>query len=247
MQTPGTPDATEEEESEPLSEVQHHKYRSQVARCLFLSQYRADIPFIVNELCQRMSSPTQQSLAKLKRLVRYLKRERQWEQVFKYGRPVEEVTTFADSDWAGCKETRKSSSAGVVMLGNHTLKAYTRKQNTIARSTAEPELFAAALGASESKGIVSLLRDLGYKKNPVLAIDAKAIEHILHRQGIGKLKHRDVAYLWVQDEIRSQRLRVRRVRSEENVADLGMKALSKAVIAKHCLTMGYVNMDKGNI
>ena len=79
---------------------------------------------------------------------------------------------------------------------------------------------------------------------PVLAIDAEATEHILHRQGIGKLKHMDVAYLWIQDEIRSQRLRVRRVRSEENVADLGTKPLSKTVIAKHCLTLGYMNMDE---
>ena len=85
--------------------------------------------------------------------------------------------------------------------------------------------------------------DLGFKVKPVLAIDAKATEHILHRQGIGKLKHIDVAYLWVQDEIRSQRVHVRRVRSEENVADLGTKPLSRAVIAKHCLTLGYMNMD----
>ena len=48
-----------------------------------------------------------------------------------------------------------------------------------------------------------MLRDLGYEKKPVLAIDAKATEHILHRQGIGKLKHIDVAYLWIQDEVRS--------------------------------------------
>ena len=81
----------------------------------------------------------------------------------------------------------------------------------------------------------------------MLAIDAKATEHILHRQGIGKLKHKDVAHLGVQDEIRSQSLRVRRVRSEEHEADLGTKALSKAVIAKHCLTLGYVNMDEGNV
>ena len=85
--------------------------------------------------------------------------------------------------------------------------------------------------------------DLGFAVKPVLAIDAKATEHTLHRQGIGKLKHIDVAYLWVQDEIRSKRIQVRRVRSEENVADLGTKPLSKAVIAKHCLTLGYMNMD----
>ena len=82
---------------------------------------------------------------------------------------------------------------------------------------------------------------------PVLNIDAKATEHNLHKQGIGKLKHIDVAYLWVQDEIRSQRLRVHRVRSEENVADLGTKPPSKAVIAKQCLTLGYVNMDAESV
>ena len=112
------------------------------------------------------------------------------------------------------------------------------------RSSAEAELYAAALGASELKGIISLMRDLGYEKNPVLAIDAKATEHILHRQGIGKLKHIDVAYLWIQDEVRSRRLQVRRVKSEDNIADLGTKPLSRAVIAKHCTTMGYVNMSQ---
>ena len=92
-----------------------------------------------------------------------------------------------------------------------------------------------------------MVRDLGFAVKPVLNIDAKATEHILHRQGIGKLKHIDVAYLWVHDDIRSQRLRVHRVRSEENVAELGSKPLSKAVIAKHCFTLGYVNMDAGNV
>ena len=53
---------------------------------------------------------------------------------------TEELTVFTDSDWAGCKETRKSSSAGVLMLGRHTLKAYTRKQKVIAKSSAEAEL-----------------------------------------------------------------------------------------------------------
>ena len=43
VQTPATPEVTEEEKPEPLSQVQHHMYRSQVARCLFLSQDRADI------------------------------------------------------------------------------------------------------------------------------------------------------------------------------------------------------------
>ena len=151
VQTPATHDVTESE-AEPFDQAQ-------LARCLCLSQDRADVTFIVDELCQKMADPNQQSMAKLKRLVRCLKRERQWGQAFSYGSMAEEVTTFTDSDRAGCKETRKSSSAGVILLGKNTVKADTRKQKIIAKSSAEAELHAAALGTSESKGIVSLLKD----------------------------------------------------------------------------------------
>ena len=174
VQTPATHDATEEEEP---SQVQYSKYRSQVARCLFLSEDRADTTLVVNELCQRMSSPKQQSLAKLKRLAKHLKRERQWGQIFGCGRLVEEMTTFTDSDWAGLQGTRKLSSAGVIMLGDHALKAHTRQQKIIARSSTEAELYAAAMAASESKEIVSLSRDPGYEMKPMLAIDAMSTAH----------------------------------------------------------------------
>ena len=117
---------------------------------MFVSQ--SDITFIVNELCQKMSSPNQQSLAKFKRLARYLKRERQWGQAFKNGKLAEELTVSTDSDLAGCKETRKSSSAGVLMLGRHTLKAYTRKQKVIAKSSTEAELYAAAWERQKRRG-----------------------------------------------------------------------------------------------
>ena len=70
-ESPATHDVTEEE-PEPLDQFQHSRYRSQVARCLFFSQHRAGCTFIVNESRQRMSNPTQQSLAKLKRQVRDL-------------------------------------------------------------------------------------------------------------------------------------------------------------------------------
>ena len=97
VQTPAAPDAMEEEESELLSQDQHHRYKSLVARCLFFSQDRADITFIVNELCQKMSNPNQQSSARLKRLARCLKRERQWGQLFEYGELTEELTVFTET------------------------------------------------------------------------------------------------------------------------------------------------------
>ena len=79
----------------------------------------------------------------------------------------------------------------------------------------------------------------------MLAIDAKATEQHSSQTRDRKIEtHRYVAYLWIQDEVRSRRLQVRRVKSEDNIADLGTKPLIRAVIAKHCTTMGYVNMSQ---
>ena len=71
------------------------------------------------------------------------------------------------------------------------LKACTRKQKIIARSSAEAELCAAALGASEAKSVERGMGDLGFVVKPVLIIDAEATEDIQHRHGLGKMKHID--------------------------------------------------------
>ena len=69
---------------------------------------------------------------------------------------------------------------------------------------------------------------------PVLIIDAKSTEHILHRQ-----------------EVKSNRLRVRRVKSEDNLADMKTKAISNKIIRKHAMSMGYIdapeNLKAGNV
>ena len=55
------------------------------------------------------------------------------------------------------------------------------------------------------------------------------------------MKHIDVAHLWLQDEVTSNRLRVRRAKSEENLADIGTKAISNLTIRKHAMSMGYID------
>ena len=72
----------------------------------------------------------------------------------------------------------------------------------------------------------------------MLIIHAKATEHIVQRHGIGKMRHIDVAHLWLQDEVKSNRLRVRRVKCEDNLADIGTKSLSNKIIRKHPIFHG---------
>ena len=131
-------------------------------------------------------------------------------------------------------------------IGEHMLKAYTRKRNIIARSSAEAELHAAAQGPSESKGIAAMMCDFGFLVKLVLVIDAQVTEHILHRHGSVRMKHIDLANLCLQDEVRSNRLVVRRVSSEQNVSNLCTEALSRAVIASHAETLGQINMSSSH-
>ena len=54
-------------------------------------------------------------------------------------------------------------------------------------------------------------------------------------------KHIDVAHLWLHDEVKSNRLKVRRVKSEDNLADIGKKVPSNKIIRKHATSMGCVD------
>ena len=56
-----------------------------------------------------------------------------------------------------------------------------------------------------------------------------------------KIKHMDVAHSWLQDEVKSNRLRIRRVKSEANLVDIGTKAISNKIIRKHAISMRYVD------
>ena len=58
------------------------------------------------------------------------------------------------------------------------------------------------------------------------------------------MKHIDVAQLWLQDEVGSNRLVARRVSSEHIVADFCIKALSRAVIMKHAASLGPVRVSE---
>ena len=107
----------------------------------------------------------------------------------------------------------------------------------------ESQLHAAAIGASVSKGLVSMMCDLGVTKQFVSVIDANATEEIPHQNEIRRMKHVYVAHLHLQDEVESNRLKVRRVKSEHSVADLDTKALSRAVTARHADIFGYVNVS----
>lgn len=84
-------------------------------RASYLSCDRTDFQFPVKRLAQSMASPTCRDWQRLKRLGRYiLGRPRV---IYCYAwQPANQVLTLStDSDWAGDKSTRKSTSGGVLL------------------------------------------------------------------------------------------------------------------------------------
>ena len=47
------------------------------------------------------------------------------------------IEIWVDTDYAGCKKTRKSSTGGVAMMGNHAIKTWSNTQAVIALSSGE--------------------------------------------------------------------------------------------------------------
>ena len=137
-------------------------YRSAVARCNYLAAARFEIAFTTKELCRAMSNPTELDVKGVNRLIRFLKGlPRMVQRIPFEDRPPTIVEAYVDSDWAGCRKSRKSTSGGILYLGGVAVRAWSSNQNVIALSSGEAEYYAALKGASSALGFQSMLRDLG--------------------------------------------------------------------------------------
>ncbi len=83
-------------------------------------------------------------------------------------------------------------------MGEHCVKSWSKNQSTIALSSPEAELYGVIKTSSECLGIMSILKDWGINKASVIYSDASAALGILSRTGLGKLRHIDTNYLWLQ-------------------------------------------------
>ena len=231
----GKADADESEEGEELQGLEATSFRALAARVNYLAQDCADIQFPAKEVCREMSKPTTASWRKLKVLARFLLRRGAVVVKFKWqseGLPVEVLT---DSDWAGCRRTRRSTSGGVIKIGGHCIRTWSSTQVPIALSSAEAEYYAMVEGAVKAIGLKSMLKELGmqHDESVTLLTDSSAARAFAARRGVGRMRHMETRMLWLQLEVQQQRVRLGRVLGKENPADLMTKYLSEKEIREH--------------
>ena len=78
--------------------------------------------FAVKELTRHMAKPSGASWPILKRLGRYLLGSPRVALQFPYQSAYKHVDVWTDSDWAGNRLERKSTSGGVILIGIHFIK-----------------------------------------------------------------------------------------------------------------------------
>ena len=138
---------------------------------------------------------------------------------------AEGLERYTDTDWAGCSRSRKSTSGGCLMLGQHPIKAWSATQASIALSSGEAEYYGVVRGTSSSLGITAFYGDFGLELSIRVWTGSTAALGIGGRQGLGKHRHLQCHSLWVQQRLRCKEFKLLKVACEVNPADLFSKHL----------------------
>nr|GEZ97115.1 uncharacterized mitochondrial protein AtMg00810-like [Tanacetum cinerariifolium] len=161
----GTPMATKHLDADlsgtPVDQMKNH---SMVGALMYLTASRPDLMHATCYCARYQAKPTEKHLTAVKRIFRYLKDTIHMGHWYPKDTGFE-LTTFLDSNHAGCLDSRKSTSGGIQFLGGDKLVSWSsKKQDCTSMSSSEAEtkyqladLFTKALPEERFKYLVRRL------------------------------------------------------------------------------------------
>ena len=141
------------------------------------------------------------------------------------------IDVYTDSDWAGDRISRKSTSGGMLCVAGSIVKSWSKTQSIVARSSGEAEFYALIRGITEALGLRSIGADMGYDFQIRVHVDSSAAKSMVSRTGLGKTRHIQVEFLWAQDIMREKFIVCKKILGTENPSDLCTKPLNKSDMA----------------
>jgi hypothetical protein len=157
--------------------VDQKLYRSMIGSLLYVTVSRPDVMFSVCICARFQASPRESHLTTTKRILRYLKHTQ--DVGFWYPKDAKfELVGYSDSDYAGCKLERRSTSGTCQLLGRSLASWSSKKQNSVALLTAEAEYIAADSCCAQILWMKATLNDFGikFKNMPLLSDNESAIK-----------------------------------------------------------------------
>ena len=239
--------AIPEDQKVQCDRVIHQKFRSAVGKLLWMAQLRDDLKYPVKELSRSLINPQDQDVKNLVHLLKYVNQTRDFVFVMEPQLPVRnqdgkfpvQISSYSDSDWAGCQKSRKSTSGSLISVFNINLQSTSRTQASIAHSSAESELYAMTQASVESLAIKNFIQEFNSPiLSPLISIviqtDSSAGKSMASRLGISRRsKHIELKYLWIQDEIKEGKLELKKVGTHFNPSDILTKYVPASVLGQH--------------
>jgi hypothetical protein len=207
---------------------------------------RPDVLYVLKVLARFSNSYTAVHFQALRRVAKYLETTASFPLTFRKQPDFDmeniKLSLYTDSDWAGDKSTRRSTSGWLLLMCDNPIHFGSLLQKTVALSTAEAELMALTEGLKDLQFASQMLNEITVVATPSrVHVDnqgakALAVNDVTN----GRSRHIDIRHFYCRDLVRSGAIVVGFVQSADNVADLMTKALSEPVHSK--LTKIVLNM-----
>ncbi|XP_057452874.1 secreted RxLR effector protein 161-like [Lotus japonicus] len=209
---------------------------------------RPDIAFIVGMLGRYLSNPGIDHWKAAKRVMKYLQRTKDYMLTYRRSDQLE-IIGYSDSNFAGCQDSKRSTSSYIYMLAGGAVSWRSAKQTLIASSTMAAE-FAACFEASNHgiwlRNLVTRLRIVeGIERSLKLYCDNKpTVLFSNNNRSSTKSKHIDIKFLVVKERVQSGQISIEHIGINSMLEDPLTKGLPPKVFHEHTAHMGVLQCEE---
>jgi hypothetical protein len=200
---------------------------------------RPAISYTISILAQFNVKPTFLACKALLRLAKYLFNTKSDRLALGGGSLTPQITSFCDSDWGGCVNTRYSRSGHVTFMGNGPVVWFSKRQTSMAQSSAEAEFMAKAPCVQNSNYCRRVVNCAGipnvkYRYASGLFSDnessiAIASNPVFHQ----RTKHISIKFQYVNENVEIGNVVLQFLKSKDNFADMFTKAVGPNIYLGH--------------
>ena len=255
---------TTEEEKKDMANV---PYANLIGALMYAAiGTRPDIAFAVGALSRFLSNPGRRHWAEAKHVLSYLKGTSNYAiryitdttpigNVFGYSRGIGMRPTdgaiegFSDSDWAGCVDTRRSTSGFVWIMGGGAICWRSKLQSIVTLSSTEAEYVGATPAVQEVIWLRDLLRELEIIDDSpsLLNMDNRGAVSLTRGAGdSNRMKHIDIRYHFIRTHVECKRINTQYLPTDEMTADILTKNLGHTKHNYFVGKLGLVSRSSGS-
>ena len=226
-------------DGERLIPEEEYPYRRIIGTVLHMSRTcRPDISLAVSELSRHLGNTTNRHVNAANRLLCYLRRFPDIGIVYHSEQSkltANKLEFFSDSDWAGNSVSRKSRSGNCTMLNSGCIDWFTKLQTIQTLSSCEAETVACveALRTALALRILFIELSLPQPGASTVKVDNQALQLNANSEKYSsRSKHFSLRTETIREYTRLGRIRLDKVHTSENLADLFTKALDEATFIR---------------